>query len=447
MTFELFARYSFPSDPGETFASIIFQKLPQLGDTNDPVRLLVDFCELVLEIWSRCLQEEYYQPVYDLVSLLSFVLQLNTMMVAPHIVPNLLPIAQQTIYLVGVDAFNSPDGDLSKHPDGTVQQLSLDIDTVGTLSVMYLTALGCLRPFPDQHSSLLPSEIPLLPQAQFWRKMQLEFVLMMLSPKQPRDAFIAMLSLLRTSILQESIGPVTDDPTKDPTFVSRLLIDRISHALVDPKWGVQGSYRYWEVRLTVLGTLASFLRTSFGKLKLAESDVAIPRLATVLSAAVDALYEMDVPAELALPVGATATSEKSEVGNGEEDGAPNTTQDVEPATTAGEAEVWPVEEDSADKKPDVAPLLLTVISSATSLLHTLITDSLTSDVVNLPTKLAASHGGSQRFILPLARLSFADDDLVFEAGVDASTIELARELLELSVTPDEGDAVNMAFEP
>jgi hypothetical protein len=79
------------------------------------------------------------------------------------------------------------------------------------------------------------------------------------------------------------------------------------------------------------------------------------------------------------------------------------------------------------------------------LLHFLVTNPRTADVANTATKLAASHGGSQRHLLSLARLTFAEEDLVLEAGIDAETVELAHELLELAVTPDEGEKVAEMF--
>jgi hypothetical protein len=47
----------------------------------------------------------------------------------------------------------------------------------------------------------------------------------------------------------------------------------------------------------------------------------------------------------------------------------------------------------------------------------------------------------------LARLTFAEEDLVLEAGIDSRTVELAHELLEMAVTPDEGEGVGEVFVP
>jgi hypothetical protein len=60
-------------------------------------------------------------------------------------------------------------------------------------------------------------------------------------------------------------------------------------------------------------------------------------------------------------------------------------------------------------------------------------------------KLAVVHGGAQKYLLCLSRLNFSEADLVLEAGIDEDIPACALELLELIVTPEEGDAIQSAF--
>lgn len=60
-------------------------------------------------------------------------------------------------------------------------------------------------------------------------------------------------------------------------------------------------------------------------------------------------------------------------------------------------------------------------------------------------KLSVIHGGTQKYLISLARLNFSEDDLVLEAEIDAEVAECAHEMLELAVTPEEGDAIHAAF--
>lgn len=60
-------------------------------------------------------------------------------------------------------------------------------------------------------------------------------------------------------------------------------------------------------------------------------------------------------------------------------------------------------------------------------------------------KLSTIRGGSQKYLIALARLNFAEDDLVLEADIDPEVAECAHEMLELAVTPEEGEAIHKAF--
>ena len=60
-------------------------------------------------------------------------------------------------------------------------------------------------------------------------------------------------------------------------------------------------------------------------------------------------------------------------------------------------------------------------------------------------KLSVIHGGNQKYLLCLARLNFSEDDLILESGIDPDVAACALELLELFVTPEEGDAIHSAF--
>ncbi|TPX10351.1 uncharacterized protein E0L32_008756 [Thyridium curvatum] len=444
MTFDAFARYSFPTDPDRTFASIILHRLPAMGSAAEVTQLPVDFCLLLLEIWSQCLSEKYHEPIYDISALILYVLQLDTMLIAPRIMYALVPVAQTTISLLALPAFHSASGDLANHSNMAVQQLYAEIPTTEILSVLYLVALGCLSPPGDTADQTTPSGESA--QVQFWRLMQITFVLMILSPKQAPDDFLGMLSLLRSSVLPDSIGPISDEPDKDVSLIASAIIDKTSQLLVDPpKWAPPRSYRAYEVRLELLRTLISFTFSQFGKRQLAQSDVAIPRLVTALSGAVDALYDMEIPSEIS-GLGLTAAADvprRKDPTEGVAGDDPDATQDAaSPAAKVNPATTQRLEM-AGDEDP--VPLLHAIISSTVALLHTLATDPVTANHANVPAKLAAFHGGSQRYLLTLARLNFAEEDLVLEAGIDAETVELAHELLEMAVTPDEGDGIGEVF--
>lgn len=458
LTFDLLARYSFPSDPDQSFAGMIFQRIPSLGDPHDPMRLLIDFCDMIIDLWDQCLREKYYEPIYDLVSLIAFILQLNTISVAPYIASTLIPVAHTTIYLLAVPRFESQTGDLSTSPDETLQHLSLNIDTEGVLQLMYLAALGCVDSYlldPAQPLKLGPDRDS--PQRLYWKLMQIDFVLVMLSHKQPRDEFLGMLSLLCTSCLPDSIGPITSDPERGPDFVAQALIERVSKIMYMPMlWAATPpatvapfNHRSCLVRLAALKTLMAFAQSSLGAKQLALSDMAIPRLINVLCGAIDALYDMDVPLDLFQTIpdepegrAAGATTEEQAKAGGETDEMQiDGSDDDDDTDTVLDEPLAP----STTMDPAPTPLLYTLISSIILLLHTLVTDPATSQYTDMRAKLSTSHGASQKYLLTLSRLNFAEEDLVLEAGIDPGTCDRANDLLDLAITPDEAEGVRSVF--
>ncbi|KXX79389.1 hypothetical protein MMYC01_204072 [Madurella mycetomatis] len=450
-TFDLFSRFAFPSEPAQTFASTIFHKLPQLGDPTQPLRVLVDFSDLVIDMWQRCLSERYHAPIYYLVALVLYTLELNAAAVAPHIISSLVPVCTTTCRLVALPRFNRPDGSTSD--DNIVRQLDLDIDVTQCLSLLCLAALGCPSlPFDSE-----TTEAPGSPRVEFWKTVELDFVLMMLSPKHPEMDWFGMLSLLWTSVTPLSIGPIPSATNasgraeaKTPQLVAATVIDCVSSFLCEPpRWAPPGSVKELVVRSAALETLTVFATSPFGAFQLADSDVAIPRVVTVLSWAVDRLYDMDATTPLRKAaehqMGTSGETKRGEDMDVDQLGPNPAEMQVD-----RDQQKQSVDDDEAadigeDLEPDPVSLLCRLISRAVRLLHLLATDRRTAEVANISTKLAASHGGSQRHLLALARLNFAEEDLVMEAGVDAETVELAHELLEPAVTPDEGEEVGEVF--
>ncbi len=516
---------------------------------------------LIIDLWSRCLGEKYYKPIYSLVALLTYMLHLRTTSVAPRIVSCFVPVAQATLRLVAEAVFRSPNGDLANHRDEAVRQLYLNIDTKGTMSLLHLVAMGCLTTLPEECAEdpvlsveLAPGETPI---SRFWRLMPFELVLMLLSPKQQEHNLFGILSLLQTSPLRESIGPITGDESRDPELVARVVIDRVSHQLTDPpKWAPRESYKATVLIETALGTLSSFARKPFGLQCLAQSNVAFPRIVAALHYSIIGVYSSDRAMPIAIDISdgvefgldkfiddtwdflttvaadafnkfggkdvgdkapvaeeaaeaaeaaeateaATTTAEAvveaeaaapipMEVDEGpvELEGEPQAEGDVQEAEgepqgaeggarKAGEeprevegnpaevmerpvqAEGEPAPTAGGNKRRLYAPIvearagrnrrmvLIDIISAATLLLHTLVTSPKTVDTINVAAKLAAYPAGSAFWMLSLGRLAFADGEAYGpEWGIRADAVELANELMEISLTPEEVDSIYEVF--
>ncbi|KAI0376290.1 hypothetical protein F5Y04DRAFT_266654 [Hypomontagnella monticulosa] len=375
---EYLAEFKLPSRPTESLASILLQKLAVIGDPHDPMRLPIEFCEQLIELWRSCRKENCLAPIKDLVSLITLTLQLYTVAVAPYIAPSLLPVAMDSCFEVGIPRFyHEGPGD---PPDESWRNFNTNISSTEILSLLYLTALGCAASPPVGGVTD--------PAIDFWSQVQVEFVLLHLSQKHPVEDYLIILRWLCTSVFPDSIGPISPDRTVE--VVASALIERISHQLVEkPRWDID-QYKLRGVRNEVLRTLAAFARSSFGLAQLAINNYAIPRLVSLLSSCIDELYDGDMRYESA-------------------------------------------EEDDSQKE------LQTMVARTVLLLHTIITNPLTADLVNVSAKLAKPPGASQKYLLSLGRLNFSED-LVSE-----ETAELAHELLELAVTPEEGEELGRFF--
>lgn len=394
-TFDLLSRFTFPSDPTTSLATHIFQTLPIMGHPQRPMQLLVDFAEHIVSLWTRSFGEETWEPIKYLLGLVTFTLQLHTTYVAPLIVASLAPVAQATIRRLAEARHRLPDGDLSKSAE--YAYLEQHIDTTNVLSLLYATSLACVTSIMETDHG---TELKIV---DFWRLMSLDFVTLLLTPKQKPDDIIGMLDLLATSSLPDTIGPILED--KEPAFVARLIIERVSAKLTEASLSAMTTRQKRFVQISALRAMIAFARHPFGALQLASHDNALPKIVTCLSASIDSLYDLSIPSHI----------------------LPPPADDSPPDTTTPSA------------------MLYRIIAQCVLLIHTLVTDPRTSEAADIAQKLSVSYGGSQRYLIALGRLTFAEEDLVMEAGIEGEVVEMAHELLEMAVTPDEGEIVSEAF--
>ena len=122
---------------------MIFEKLPLMGNPHRPMQLLVDFAEHIISLWTRCVEEQFWEPVKYLISLISFTFDLHTISVAPLVITNLAPIAQATIVTLAEGRRRAPDDNPS---NGDVYSfLEEHIDTTQILSLLYTSAMAGAR--------------------------------------------------------------------------------------------------------------------------------------------------------------------------------------------------------------------------------------------------------------------------------------------------------------
>jgi hypothetical protein len=346
---------------------------------------------------------EQLEPIGELVSLVSFTLQLNTIAIAPYIAEALVSVAMDSCYEVGIPRHHrTAPGDPT---DQGFKNFEKNIPTSDILSVVYLAALGCATSPPIRGALTSPI-------VDFWSSVHPEFVIMMIQAnRQPVDDFITMLKLLCTSAFDDTIGPYSSKKTVDE--VAPLIIERLSFHLIETeRWDV-GREKLWTIRHTLLRTLAAFARSTFGMKQLAMHDYAIPRLVMFLGWCIDELYDGDstTTSYVFPPLDPSSPSQK------EADAAGSVSSEV-------------------PQQPDYQQ---TLIAHTMLLLHTIVTDKANKGIVNVSGKLSKFTGGTQKYLLSLARLNFAEE------GVSEETAELAHELLEFAVTEEEGAELGEFF--
>ncbi|KAI1340208.1 hypothetical protein F5Y15DRAFT_415096 [Xylariaceae sp. FL0016] len=379
LVFENLAAFALPSSPSESLASILLHRIAVAGDPDDPMRLPIEFCEKVIQLWDGCRKEKCLVPIADLVSLVSFTMQLHTVALAPYLAPSLLPVAMDSCYEVAIPRFNHRG--LGDPTDEAFKEFQKNIPMSDIMSLLYLTAAGCATSEPVGNGLTSPA-------MDFWSSVHPQFVLHLLSQKQPIEDFLATLRLLCTSVLPDSVGPINANHT--PPAMARFLIDRLSMHLTDTlRWEVD-EIRLRQVRNAVLQTLVSFTRSPFGLVQCAQHERLIPRLVTLLNWCIDELYDGDMHY--------TSPDENTLIGQ-----------------------------------------LHLLVANTMLVLHLLVTDARTASVADVAAKLAKSTGGSQKYLLSLARLNFGED-LVSE-----ETAELAHDLLELAVTSEDGVEIGEFF--
>ncbi|KAH7035885.1 uncharacterized protein B0I36DRAFT_239215 [Microdochium trichocladiopsis] len=388
MTFDYLSGFSLPSKPSQSIASRLLECLALVGTSDEPLHLPVQFCKEVVQVWDECFKESCLAPISELVALILFTVQLNTTVIAPRIASRLLPVALNSCYEVAIPRFNhSGPGDPT---DASWKNFNAHIPCTQIMSLLYLVALGCASTDQTKEGAAEPI-------VEFWTELQMQFMLMWLSQKHPVQDFCIGLRILCTSVFPTSIGPRS--PHNSPEEVAQIVIERVSVPLIEgTRWGIEREELH-EVRVLILRTLATFATTAFGYRQLVGSDWVVPRLVALLASSIDELYEGNMQY-------ISATSEEAGPGSA----------------------------------------LQVLVNHTIFLLHAIVMNPLSQPgrPVDTDEKLRGLSGplagAPHKYVLSLARLNYS------ESLVSEETAELAHELLDLAVTPEQAAELSSFFD-
>ena len=379
---EVLAKYAFPSDPKTRFSSIVIEDSSRLrGD-----HLSIDYAKIIVSLWSRSLREKYYAPVALLMDVVKYVIALDSVKIAPVLVPDLLPVLQASGKINGIPRFeHSPVSRVSmgKFKFTPRSSLTAEVNATSCLEILLDLAYACLH--DDDHINL------------FWQTMDIDFVLIMLNSSQPIEDMTLNLNLLATSIRQSTFGNIVAVEEEQAT-IEKHIIERVTCLLWETPRVDEGEQQYTteqisglRVEVMSLLSLLAFSNTlsldnadSHGSRLLAFHPAAIGRLVRSIYDEVAALYSPEPTRELHVMI----------------------------------------------------------VNEGTLLFYRLL--ELHGHELNLHQKLQAVNGGVQKHAVVLTRLAFRDGPLM-EEGIADETCMMAHEMLEQVITPEEAEALLEVF--
>ncbi|KAE8150762.1 hypothetical protein BDV25DRAFT_153826 [Aspergillus avenaceus] len=385
---------TFPHDESdiEVMAKMAFPSEPQrtlstiLLEEVDGLQLgnyVLEYARALISLWLRALKERFFQPIPLFMGIIRYILSLDTPTSAAELIDYLVPLLQDSGEINGVSRFkHSP---VSRTNFGQVKQTPLsELQPL----VDSTEALGQL--YQIAYTCLHVDHV----MERFWRHMRYDFVLMMLNCSQPVRDIILMLNLLSTSIRVESFGSI-HETEQDQNANENYIVDRVANLLSETPQVDEGQRPYTKsdictMRMEALSFLTSVAfnaaapASTHGSMVIACHSTAIARLIRSMHDELDALY-------------------------------------------------------SSPPEKDMHACL---VNGLMRLVYGVLRRH--SEQVDLQSKLCRVAGGKQKFLVVLTRLAFSEG-LVLEAGIEDETVEMAHEILDDAVNPQEAEALLEAF--
>ncbi|EXJ69550.1 uncharacterized protein A1O5_07586 [Cladophialophora psammophila CBS 110553] len=381
--FEALSKFAFPSNPSKTFSALLWEGIAQLRGR----RLPGDLLQLLIDLWSKALKEQYYKPIGSLREIANHIVDLDMLVIDSDVITAIIPLLKSTITINGEKRFeHSPVnhatyGRIRQTPQSVINR---EIDGTSCLEFMLTIAYTV-----SDDPGLL---------ALLWRLMDHQFILMMLNAWQPISDIALMLRLLATSIFPATFGSICVGGQQSQ--VEHWMMNRICSLLretpnVDEGVPPYTTQQLCQLRLEAMDLLIKIAITSsphphddpshHGSLLIANDTHAIARLVRSLYDQVSAMYSLH---------------------------------------------------------PTTHTLHASLINKGVSLLYHLL--RLHGSTINLQEKLSVINGGVHKHRVVLTRLAFSEG-FVVDKFVSDETVAMATQMLEESVTPDEADELVKCF--
>ncbi|KAL5333826.1 hypothetical protein BJX70DRAFT_379897 [Aspergillus crustosus] len=342
----------------------------------------VEHMQAILTMWSRALQEKFYTPIPMFLEVTRSMFRIDVAAVL-GLIDRLVPVLQNSGDVNGIPRFkHSP---VSRQNFGQIRQTptsELEPLVDSTEALGLLYQIACRSLRSDRQLE------------DFWRHIRYDFILMMLNCSQRVSDIKLTLSLLMTSVRADSFGSIQESE-QDQNANENYIVDRVANLLSETPQPDEGEPPYTRSEICDLRLEAlSFLMTvafnpivpasTRGSHVIASHPTALARLIRSMHDELDALYS------------------------------------------------YPPERD----------MHATLVNSLMRLIYSVIRQH--PQDVDLQAKLYRVAGGKQKFLVVLTRLAFSEG-LVLEAGIADETVEMAHEILDDAVNPQEAEALLEAF--
>ena len=338
---------------------------------------------IIIALWSQCIEERYvsiyqplslldcclslaqHQPVHLLVDFVKFILELNPIKTAPDLTNEVMSLVQSTadIILVPRCKKQAPRDDRA------------DISCSECLQIIQMMAYDCQC---DDEEII-----------RFWRTMRFDFIMMLLNFVNPLGEIHIMLSILHTSILNQSFAMIVPPNNGQQDASEAHIIDNLSHLLINSPRPLPGkdspdAAEVCNLRLEVLALIEAMCETSHSAEALAKHHLVIGCLVRVMNDELDRVYD-------------------HQYGHKER---------------------------------------IALVNTSTRLLHYLTTNY--PHLVNMQAKLGVVPGGEKKYLIALTRLAFSEGGF-YEQGIEDDVVDCAHQMLEARVSPEEAEQLVEAF--
>lgn len=458
---EALAKFSLPSNTTVTFASALYDQLNASGARRELEVFQRDVCDVLVHQWAACLEEAFYDPLYDLTELLQHILIISPASVSTALISRLVPLCQKTADLIAVPIVKAfKDSTTNPIPPKSLRR---QIDTMHHLELLHLVAVNSIPTSVKAGSSSSPDLV------NFWSHVAFDFILVILHGAQPLAQISLVLDLLHTSILPNSFGSIFPDAARQARMESGV-VERLSELLLEvpeqlkppPKPKLPTDFlrrkrkdnvevdqdpppyspsEVLSLRSVVLRLLLALATSDHGGSLLATHRHAIPRLVRFLHESLVNMY--------ATYDGLSGADEPSTDSEEMKDSLDNPTiTDGEPAPLNAQLNIH----ETHAQQINAATTILYILASNYGSLATPSSSPTTAGApttildrsLNIPALLAPIPSALQRYQVALSRIAFSEP-WGMEAAIDPDVAEMAHELLDEAVSPEEGAGVLGVF--